>query len=144
MNYWSGGGVRSRRRPSPFDVMRCVLAISKSEDDLRRTTILNIHSNVVTRIARSSLMVKLLNVVFKGCGAAEPRPEPYRVAWVDKTSMAVSRCLVSFYQSTPYQEQISCDILSMDVLSIFLGRRWLFDKSATHFGRANTSLCAWW
>lgn len=68
----------------------------------------------------------------------EPRPQPYRVAWVDKTSMAVSKTCLERIQFTPYQEQIWLDVLPMDVAHILSGRPWLFNKSVTHFGRTNT------
>ena len=37
-----------------------------------------------------------------------------------------------------YQEEIWCDVISMDVGSIILGRPWLFDLDVTLFGRSNS------
>ena len=37
-----------------------------------------------------------------------------------------------------YQEEIWCDVISMDVGSIILGRPWLFDLDVRLFGKSNS------
>jgi len=37
-----------------------------------------------------------------------------------------------------YQDNIWCDVISMDVGSIILGRPWLFDLDVTLYGRSNS------
>ncbi|KAI9175167.1 hypothetical protein LWI28_028441 [Acer negundo] len=70
----------------------------------------------------------------------EPHPHPFRVAWVDKTSLPVThRCLVPLSLGS-YSETIYCDILPMEVAHILLGRPWLYDLDVKSFGRANTHM----
>ena len=65
-------------------------------------------------------------------------PSPYRVSWVDSTSIPIHlRCLVSL-QFHAYREDIWCDVLPMEVESVILGRPWLFDWDATLYGWSNT------
>ena len=65
-------------------------------------------------------------------------PSPYRVSWVDSTSLPIClRCLVSL-QFHAYHEDIWCDVLPMEVESVILGRPWLYDRDATLHGRSNT------
>ena len=67
-----------------------------------------------------------------------PHPNPYKVSWIDSTSIPIkSRCLVPL-QLQSYQEKVWCDILPMGVSSIILGRPWLFDHDATLYGRTNS------
>ena len=37
-----------------------------------------------------------------------------------------------------YQDDVWCDVISMDVGSIILGRPWLYDLDATLYGRSNS------
>ena len=65
-------------------------------------------------------------------------PNPYKVSWIDSTSILVkSRCLVQL-QLQSYQEKVWCDILPKGVSSIILGRPWLFDHDATLYGHTNS------
>ena len=69
---------------------------------------------------------------------AVPHPHPYKVSWVDSTSLSIiERCLVPL-QLVGYRDKIWCDIIAMDVGSIILGRPWLFDVDATIFGKSNS------
>eukprot|EP00268_Persea_americana_P067967 TRINITY_DN9411_c0_g1_i7.p3 TRINITY_DN9411_c0_g1~~TRINITY_DN9411_c0_g1_i7.p3 ORF type:complete len:121 (+),score=11.08 TRINITY_DN9411_c0_g1_i7:1608-1970(+) len=66
-----------------------------------------------------------------------PHPKPYRVSWVDSTSIpATQRCLVPINMFT-YQDQLWCDVVPMDVGHIILGRPWIYDLDVTNFGRTN-------
>ncbi|KAF7801795.1 uncharacterized protein G2W53_040906 [Senna tora] len=68
----------------------------------------------------------------------EPHLEPFRVAWVDKTSLPViQQCCVPI-QLGEYQEDVLCDVLLMDVSHVFLGRPWLYDHNVISYGRENT------
>ena len=70
--------------------------------------------------------------------ATVPHPNPYKVSWIDSTSIPIkSRCLVQI-QLQSYQEKVWCDVLPMGVSSIILGRPWLFDHDATLYGRTNS------
>ncbi|KAF7844304.1 putative mitochondrial protein [Senna tora] len=68
----------------------------------------------------------------------EPHPEPFRVAWVDKTSLPITRqCRVPI-QLGEYQEDVLCDVLPMDVAHVLLGRSWLYDHNVNNYRRENT------
>uniref|UniRef100_A0A2N9GME3 Reverse transcriptase n=1 Tax=Fagus sylvatica TaxID=28930 RepID=A0A2N9GME3_FAGSY len=67
-----------------------------------------------------------------------PHPNPYKVSWVDTTSIPIKeRCLVSI-QFLTYKDDIWCDVLPMDVGHIILGRPWLYDLDVTLHGRSNS------
>ena len=68
----------------------------------------------------------------------EPHPQPYKVAWIDNTSIPVThRCLISFSCGI-YSDSIMCDIIPMKIIHILLGRPWLFDRNVEHYGGENT------
>ena len=83
--------------------------------------------NVVTEIAVLRLKLK-----------AVPHPDPYSVAWVNKTTIPVThKCLVPIHIEG-YEESVLCDVLPIDVAHILFGRPWIYDHSVTHYGRQNT------
>lgn len=66
--------------------------------------------NVVSQIAMELMKLK-----------TEPHPHPYKVDWVDKTTMSDSqRWLVQIWFAT-YKDQVWCDVFPMDVSHILLG-----------------------
>ncbi|KAF7135648.1 hypothetical protein RHSIM_Rhsim08G0121000 [Rhododendron simsii] len=68
----------------------------------------------------------------------QPHPHPYKVAWIDNTSIPVTqRCLVSFSYDS-YSDSIWCDVISMNVTHILLGRQWLYGRDVQHCGKENT------
>ena len=68
----------------------------------------------------------------------EPHPQPYKVAWIDNTSILVThRCLISFSCGI-YSDSIMCDIIPMKATHILLSQPWLFDRNVKHYGRENT------
>ena len=79
-------------------------------------------SNVV-----SSLGLKLI-----------PHLNPYKVSWVDTSSIAIKeRCVVPL-QFLTYKAEIWCDTIPMDVEHIILGRPWLYDLDVTLHGQSNS------
>ena len=65
-------------------------------------------------------------------------PNPYRVSWIDSSSILIKfRCHVPI-QLHSYQDHVWCDVLPMEVGSIILGRPWLFDNDVTIYGRTNS------
>ncbi|XP_010253018.1 PREDICTED: uncharacterized protein LOC104594433 [Nelumbo nucifera] len=124
--------------------MRCILSTPTKTDDWRHTSRFQAYykcgdavckvvidggssMNVVSKFAISRMKLK-----------PEPHPQPYRVAWVDKTSLPITeRCLVPI-QMGDYLEKIWCDVLPMDVAHVLLGHPWLYDMNVTHYGRSNT------
>ena len=80
----------------------------------------------------SSSMVECLKLM------VEPHPQPYKVAWIDNTSIPVThRRLISFSCGI-YSYSIMCDIIPMKVTHIILCQPWLFDRNVKHYGRENT------
>ena len=62
---------------------------------------------------------------------------PYKVTWIDSTFIDVQeRCQISI-QFAMYADNVWCDILSIDVGHIILGRSWLFDLDVIIYGQTN-------
>ena len=58
-------------------------------------------------------------------------PNPYKVTWINTTSMEVNeRCLVPV-QFVTYKDKIWCDVITMDAGHVILSRPWLFDMDVT-------------
>ena len=67
-----------------------------------------------------------------------PHPNPYKVSWVDTSSIAIKeRCVVSL-QFLTYKAEIWCDVILMDVGHIIFGRPWLYDLDVTLHRRSNS------
>ncbi|XP_038683092.1 uncharacterized protein LOC119983499 [Tripterygium wilfordii] len=65
-------------------------------------------------------------------------PKPYRVSWVNDTSIPVKlQCLVSFSLGR-FKDEVRCDVLPMTACHLLLGRPWLYDHDVVYRGRANT------
>jgi hypothetical protein len=66
-------------------------------------------------------------------------PSPYRVSWLQKGHQVnvTKQCLVEF-KIGGYNDKILCDVISMDVCHLLLGRPWKYDKNVIHDGRKNT------
>jgi len=125
-------------------VMRCVLATPRSSEDWNRNNIFSYIFRSGDKLCKliidsgSCMNVVSENAVSRMSLTPEPHPNPYKVAWVNKTTLPVTkRCLVPL-TIRAYTEQIWCDVLPMDACHILLGRPWLYDHDVTHYGRANT------
>ncbi|XP_050387198.1 uncharacterized protein LOC126803432 [Argentina anserina] len=125
-------------------VVRCTLTQPKEAEDWRRTTIFHTY---VKRGDKSYKVIidngSCINVVSPqtvsklGLTPAN-HPQPYRVAWIDKSYIPVKqRCQVPI-QFSSYKDTVWCDVVPMDVGHILLGRPWLYDLDVTTAGRANT------
>ena len=67
-------------------------------------------------------------------------PNPYKVSWVDTSSIAIrERCVVSL-QFLTYKAEIWYDVIPMDVGHIILSRPWLYDLDVTLHGQSNSCL----
>ena len=51
---------------------------------------------------------------------------------------ATQRCSVSFSIGAKYQDQVWCDVTSMDACHFLLGRLWQYDRHVKHYGHLNT------
>ena len=67
---------------------------------------------------------------------AEPYLHPYKVSWINSTALDVKQqCLVSI-EFDIYKDKIWCDVVTMDVGQIILGRPWLYDNDVTNHSRS--------
>ncbi|XP_057451853.1 uncharacterized protein LOC130743636 [Lotus japonicus] len=75
----------------------------------------------------------------------EPHEKPYTLGWVSKgPHVKVSQtCKVPISIGKHYREEVLCDVLSMDVCHILLGRPWMYDTDTTYKGRDNVMLFTW-
>jgi hypothetical protein len=66
-------------------------------------------------------------------------PRPYKVSWLEKGHlvMITKQCLVEI-KIGGYKDEITCDVIPMDICHILLGRPWKYDKNVIHDGRKNT------
>ena len=61
-------------------------------------------------------------------------PQPYKVSWENFVSINVKdMCLILILFAT-YLDKIWCDVVTMDVGHIILGRPWLYDGDVTIYG----------
>ena len=78
------------------------------------------------------------NIVSRLCLKLTPHSNPYKVSWVDTSSIAIKeRCIVPL-QFLTYKAEIWCDIIRMDVGHIILGRPWLYDLDVILHGQPNS------
>ena len=70
----------------------------------------------------------------------EAHPHPYRLLWMQTgAEVYVSQCaLVSLSIGAFYKDELYCDIATMDVSHIILGRSWQYDREVIHNGKTNT------
>lgn len=71
--------------------------------------------------------------------------KPYGLGWVKRGSQVrVSMtCKVLISIGKHYKEEITCDVLDMDVCHILLGRPWQYDNDITYRGRDNVIMFTW-
>lgn len=70
----------------------------------------------------------------------ETHPYPYKLQWLRKgNEVKVMNCYcVQFSIENKYQDEIWCDVISMDACHLLLGRPWQYDHRAHHDGYKNT------
>lgn len=65
-------------------------------------------------------------------------PNPYRVSWLQNGhQFLVDEQSEVEFQIGRYKEKFICDIMSMDVCHILLGRPWQYDRKVVHDGLTN-------
>lgn len=69
----------------------------------------------------------------------EAHPHPYRLLWMQTESEVYvsKRALVSLSISACYKDGLYCDIATMDVSHVILGRPWQYDPEVIHNGKMN-------
>ncbi|PKU60253.1 hypothetical protein MA16_Dca027978 [Dendrobium catenatum] len=127
-----------------LQVVRCAFSQPKPSDDWRRTSIFYTFTKIGDKNCKviidsgscinvvSSAMISKLHL------KTTPHPNPYKVAWINSTTLEVKdRSLVPI-EFIGYEEKIWCDVLAMDVGQIILDLPWLFDNNVHIYGRSNT------
>ncbi|GAV90160.1 hypothetical protein CFOL_v3_33569 [Cephalotus follicularis] len=122
------------------DVVQCNLSTIRDDNEWKRTTIF--HTFIRCGEQSCKLVIdngSCMNIVSKTTNGrlnlkAEPHSKPFRVSWVNKTSLPVSeRCLVPMKMGD-YDKRVYCDELPMDVAHVLLGRPWLYDLDVINHG----------
>ncbi|XP_062170468.1 uncharacterized protein LOC133876199 [Alnus glutinosa] len=133
----------------PLCVIRRILAGQrvehKADEDWLRTNIFHTrvehHGKALNVIIDngSGMNVASQEVVQKLKLPMEKHPQPYKLSWVDETSIPVkNRCLISFSLGKNYRDAVWCDVIPMKACHLLLGRPWLFDRGVQYDGRRNT------
>ena len=126
------------------NVVRCALAEQRGTDDWRRSAIFQTYTKCGDKTCKviidsgSCINAVSSSVVSRLGLKLTPHPNPYKVSWVDTSSIAIKeRCVVPL-QFLTYKAEIWCDVIPIDVGHIILGRPWLYDLGVTLHGRANS------
>ena len=121
-------------------VVRCILSQNKTQEVWHRTNILQTLVKIGDKVCKiiidsRSCVNAISHKAVKTLGLHPvPHPSPYKVSWIDSTSIPIkSRCQVQL-QLQSYQNRVWCDVVPMGVSSIILGRPWLYDHDATLYG----------
>jgi hypothetical protein len=68
----------------------------------------------------------------------EKQPQPYKLSWVDDTSIPVRhRSSLTFSLGNSYEDMLWCDVIPMQACHVLLGRSWLYDRRVLYDGFAN-------
>ncbi|XP_075665053.1 uncharacterized protein LOC142634648 [Castanea sativa] len=120
------------------------LMIPRDTDDARRSAIFQTYTKCGDKTCKviinsgSCINAVSSNVVSRLGLKLIPHPNPYKVSWVDTSSIAIKeRCVVPL-QFLTYKAEIWCDVIPMDVGHIILGRPWLYDLDVTLHGQSNS------
>ncbi|XP_038983814.1 alpha-ketoglutarate-dependent dioxygenase alkB homolog 3-like [Phoenix dactylifera] len=133
---------------STLGVIRCALTQPKETDDLHRSTIFHTYIKCGTKDCKviidsgSCINAVSISIVSRLGLKPTPHPNPYKVSWVDTSSIAINeRCLVPI-QFLSYEDDVWCDIVPMDMGHIILGCPSLFERDVTIFGPRDTCYVA--
>jgi hypothetical protein len=125
-------------------VVRCALTLPKESEDWRRSNIFHTYikcssTNCKVIIDSGSCINAVSSSLVTRLGVKLiPHPNPYKVSWVDNSSIDIKeRCLL-LIQFMSYKDEIWCDVILMDVGHTILGRPWLYDLDVTIYGRTNS------
>ena len=127
-----------------LSVVRCTLSLPQQIDDWRRTAILQFLIQIKDKFCRvlvdsgSSINAISQKTITRTGLKVVSHPRPYNVSWIDATSISIKeRCKVPLHIAGTRSE-IWCDVISMDVGSIILGRPWL-DRKSTRLNSSHES-----
>jgi len=67
-----------------------------------------------------------------------PHAKSYKLAWISKEGeIDVNKQVLINFSIGSYKDEVLCDVVSMEVTHILLGRPWQFDKQTLHDGHTN-------
>ena len=102
-------------------MVRCALAEQRDTDDWRKSAIFQTYTKCGDKTckviidSRSCINAVSFNVVSHLSLKLIPHPNPYKVSWVDTSSIAIKKRCVVLLQFLTYKAEIRCDVISMDV-----------------------------
>ncbi|KAG7536840.1 Ferric reductase NAD binding domain [Arabidopsis suecica] len=79
----------------------------------------------------SMTLVKKLNLEMK------KHPRPYSLRWLSNQKQTVTHQVLVSLSIGRYEDEILCDVLSMEAGHILLGRPWQYDRRTVHDGYTN-------
>ena len=127
-------------------MVRCALAEQRDTNDWRRSAIIQTYTkcgditcNVIID-SGSCINAMSSNVVSYLGLKLTLHPNPYKVSWVDTSSIAIKEKCVVPLQFLTYKVEIWCDVIPMDVGYTILGRPWVYDLDVTLHGQSNSCL----
>ncbi|KAG6757010.1 hypothetical protein POTOM_037310 [Populus tomentosa] len=87
----------------------------------------------------SSENIILKSMVTKLGLKTEKHPSPYKIGWIRQGAevRVIEICHIQFSIGQNYLDNVTCDVVEMDVCHIILGRPWQFDVDAIYKGRDN-------
>ncbi|CAL1355164.1 unnamed protein product [Linum trigynum] len=66
-------------------------------------------------------------------------PAPYQLSWINEHgTINVTKQAVVRFQLGSYDDEVICDVVSMNYVHLILGRPWQFDRGVTHNGWENS------
>ena len=66
-------------------------------------------------------------------------PRPYTLQWLKKRiDVIVSKQAFVAFSMGEYNDEVACDVLSMDACHLLIGRPWQYDRNVLHHGQSNT------
>ena len=67
-----------------------------------------------------------------------PHLKPYKLQWLNEDEdLTIDKQVKVSFSVGNYNDNVLCDIVSMEACHILLGRPWQFDKKTTHNGLSN-------
>lgn len=137
------------RSKLPVCVIRWVLTGQKKEDPIGDDWLRNniFHTRVEHKGKSLNLIIdngsemNLISqeIVHKLKLPVEKHPQPYKLSWVDDTSISVRhQCLITFSLGQHYVDYLHCDVIPMRACHLLLGHHWLDNRRVKYDGYKNS------
>nr|GEX44479.1 hypothetical protein [Tanacetum cinerariifolium] len=123
-------------------VRRTLSTTATQEENLQRESIFQTRCTIAQRVCTviidggSCTNVASQTLVTKLNLATQPHPSPYVIQWLNQgTAIRVShRVLLSLRIGKSYNDELWCDVVSMDACHVLFGCPWQFDRRTIHNG----------